>query len=233
MAGRRSKHDTGNKNLAIAYLRVSTDSQDLGPDAQRSALSQWAASRGVEILAICEDLGVSGGAPVDKRPGLLRALDALSDHGAGLLVVAKRDRLARAVVIAAMIERLAERAGARVVSAAGEGEGDDPASALMRTIIDAFSAYERALIRQRTRVALRVKKSRGQRTGGVPYGQKLAADGVHLVPEPQEQAAIDLAKELRQEGRTLAAIGRELAAAGFQPRSGGAWHPMTVSRLCG
>ena len=95
-------------------------------------------------------------------------MDTLPVEGAGLLVVSKRDRLARDVVVAAMIERLAERIGAKVVSAAGEGEGDDPASELLRRIVAALSAYERALTRQRTRQALQVKKERGERVGGIP-----------------------------------------------------------------
>ena len=38
-----------------------------------------------------------------------------------VLIVAKRDRLGRDVLNVAMFERLAERKGARIVSAAGEG----------------------------------------------------------------------------------------------------------------
>lgn len=45
----------------------------------------------------------------------------------------------------------------------------------MRRIVDAFVEYERLVIRARTRAALTVKRSRGERIGGIPYGHQLAA----------------------------------------------------------
>ena len=67
--------------------------------------------------------------------------------------------------IAATIERAVAHGGGRVVCADGVGNGETSADAFMRTIIDAAAAYERALIRARTRAALGVKKSRGESTG--------------------------------------------------------------------
>ena len=167
---------------AVAYLRCSTDRQDLSPDAQRDAIAGWAATNGVEVVAWHEDLGVSGGTELEKRPGLLAATEALRTEQAGLLVVAKRDRLARDVLTAALVERLCERHGARVQSADGAGNGDGPEAALLRTMIDAFAAYERALIRSRTRAALAIKKAKGERVGTVPYGYR-PGDGGLLVEE--------------------------------------------------
>jgi hypothetical protein len=46
-----------------------------------------------------------------------------------VLVVARRDRVARDVVLAAEIERAAAQTDARLVSATGEGNGDSPADA--------------------------------------------------------------------------------------------------------
>ena len=74
---------------------VSTHRQDLSPDAQREAIRAWAKREGVEVIAFPEDLAVSGGTEIDKRPGLLAAIEALRTEDAGILVVAKRDRLAR------------------------------------------------------------------------------------------------------------------------------------------
>ena len=52
------------------------------------------------MISVHEDLGLSGGTPLEKRPGLLAAPDALRQQAAGILLVAKRDRLARDVMIA-------------------------------------------------------------------------------------------------------------------------------------
>ena len=218
----------------VGYVRVSTDDQALGPVAQRDALARWCAAHGAELVDVFEDIGVSGAAPLDARPGLLAAVDALAERGAGVLLVAKRDRLARDPMVAAMIERLAERDGARVLSAAGEGtEGTDPTAILMRRIVDAFAEYERLMIRARTRSALAVKKGRGERTGSVPYGYRLAADGVHLEADPGEARAVALVRALRAEGLSLRAIGERLEAEGLRPRGGARWHPDTVARIAG
>ncbi|MCA9316105.1 MAG: recombinase family protein [Planctomycetes bacterium] len=215
--------------LGIAYLRCSTDRQDLSPDAQRDAIRAWAGGAGVTVVAWHEDLGVSGGADLEKRPGLLAALDAVREHGAGVLVVARRDRLARDVLVAAMVDRLVARQGASIVAADGTGNGDGPEAALMRTLIDAFAQYERAVIGARTRAALAVKKARGERVGGIPYGYR--DEGGVLVEEPGEQAVIARARELRAEGLSLRAVGRALLGEGHRPRRGGHWHVQVLARL--
>lgn len=202
-------------------MRVSTEDQHLGPEAQRSAIEIWAARAGVRVVAWYEDHGVSGAAPIDKRPGLLSSLAALSELGAGVLAVAKRDRLARDVVASAMIESLAARAGARVASSAGEGtDSDDPSSMLLRRMVDAFSEYERQIIKARTRAALAVKRGRSERVGTLPYGFQLSADGTHLEPCEAEQRVIGLVRQARAQGLSLRAIVAELDRAGIVGRAG-------------
>lgn len=201
----KSKKVVADSTKAVAYIRVSTEDQHLGPEAQLAALETWAARQSVTIVAVHRDLGVSGATPLADCPGLMAALNDLGVHGAGLLVVAKRDRLARDVMKAAMVEASAEKVGARVVSAAGEGDGTDPAAQLMRTIVDAFAQYERAMIAARTRAALAVKKMKGERTGGIPYGFSVDADG-HLISNEDERKAIALARELSSQGMSLRAI---------------------------
>lgn len=214
---------------AVAYLRCSTDRQDLSPDAQRDAIQAWAGGAGVTVAAWHDDLGISGGADLEKRPGLLAAIDGVREHGAGVLVVAKRDRLARSVLVAAMVDRLVARQGASVVAADGTGNGDGPEAALMRTLIDAFAQYERAVIGARTRAALAVKKARGERVGGIPYGYR--EDGGVLVEVPDEQVVIARARKLRAEGLSLRAVGRALAESGHRPRTGHRWHVQVIARM--
>ncbi|MFW6084340.1 MAG: recombinase family protein [Gemmatimonadota bacterium] len=220
-----------NPTIAVGYVRASTSEQRLTPEAQRAALERFSAARGFTLAAVHFDLGVSGGAPLDRRPGLVAAIDALGEHGAGILLVAKRDRLARDVVLAAMVERLAERKGARVLTADGVGEGEGPEGQLMRRIVDAFGEYERAVIRARTRAALAHKRARGERTGGkVRYGERVAADGLRLEPHPEEARAVERALALRSEGLSIRAVAARLNAEGV-PARGSKWHPTTVARL--
>jgi len=59
----------------------------------------------------------------------------------------------------------------------GVGNGNGPEAQLMRTMIDAFAAYERALIRARTKAALAAKAARGERTSlHAPYGWRVGGE---------------------------------------------------------
>lgn len=218
---------------AIAYRRVSTAEQagsGLGLDAQQAAIAAGAARLGLPLADTFIDTGISGGLPLEQRPGLLAALDAIGKGD--VLIVAKRDRLGRDVLNVAMFERLAERKGARIVSAAGEGtDTNDPTSRLMRQIVDCFAEYERAIIRARTRAALAVKKARGERVGGIPFGYQLAGDGRTLEPHADEQRALGLLRELRAAGYSFRAVADELNRQGFRSRTGGPWVRQTVHML--
>ena len=212
----------------IAYLRVSTEEQarsGLGLAAQLEAVT---AHQG-ELDEVFSDDGFSGSTA--SRPGLHEALDAL---GTGdVLVVAKRDRLARDIFLSAWIEKECKRRGARIVSAAGEGtDNDNPENVLMRTIIDAFAEYERNLIAARTAAALAQKRKRGEKTGGdVPFGYRLV-DGNRLEDDPDEQIALGLMRQLREEGESLRQIGAELERRGVLTRRGKeSWHPQVVKQV--
>jgi len=225
---------TSSQGGAVAYLRVSTDQQHLGPEAQREQIEAWASARGVTVLSWHSDLGVSGAAPVERCPGLMAAIDALEKQRAECLVVARRDRLARDVMRAAIVERLVEQRGARVVSAAGEGSDADPADPggkLTRQIIDAFAEFERALIVSRIRAALAVRRAKGLRCGGIPYGMRLAEDGEHVEIDPHEMGVLDEMVLLRSGGANPAEIARTVNERGWRTRAGGRWTADRVRRL--
>lgn len=221
----------GSPHVAVAYLRASKDEQRLSADAQKATIESWAAREGVQIVAWHADQGVSSVSPIDTRPALVRALAALQEHGAGALVVAKRDRIARDVVLAIGIEREAARLGARVISASGEGNGDGPGDEFMRVIIDGAAQYERRLIRMRTKSALAAKIAKGERVGAVPFGFCLAGDGVHLVAVEKEQAAINRARQLSGERRSYRAVAAQLAAEGYTSRTGRPFAASQVQRM--
>ena len=105
--GKRIK--SGAPKVAVAYIRVSKDEQKLGPEAQRASIEQWAARDGVSVVSWHVE-HVTSVAPIDARAGLVEALSALKAHSAGVLVVAKRDRIARDPGLAASIEHAARAA---------------------------------------------------------------------------------------------------------------------------
>src|SRR5262245_59846178 len=223
----RAMKQAGDPKVAVAILRVSTEDQNLGPEAQRATITAWAERSAVTVVSWHEDR-LSGATPAEDRPGLLAALGALRQHRAGLLVAAKRDRIARDVVIAATVEQLARDAGARVVTADGVSVEDTPEAALMRTLMDAFAAYERALIRARTKAALRVKRARGERySRRAPLGFRLEAG--RLVEDLAERAVLERVRTMRSQCFSIARVASRLNAEGVKCR-GGCWHVTSLAR---
>lgn len=216
----------------VGYLRVSTDQQTesgLGLEAQNASIAEYAKKLMITDYPIFRDEGLSGTLALDKRPGMLESIARLTKGS--LLVVAKRDRLGRDPMVLAMIESAVKRKGARIVSVAGEGtESDDPSSILMRRLVDAFSEYERLIIGARTKSALKAKSDKGQRVGHIPFGKKLASDGIHLEPSSTESNALCMMRELRACKASVRDIAHVMNNKGVLNR-GSSWNHASVHRI--
>lgn len=224
----RRKNDP---HIAIGYRRVSTDDQANGLEAQRDQIEAWCRRNAVELYATHEDSDVSGGLPLSARPALLDALADVRAHRAGVVIVAKRDRIARDVGIVRDIERSVNMHGARLVSADGASDGDTAGARMHRAMLDVYSEYERGVIGERTAAALARKRARGERTGGhVPYG--FDAINGRLEPRADEQAVIRMVTRMREvEGLTLARIVHTLAHMGVVNRVGKPLHRKSIERI--
>lgn len=218
----------GDPKLVVGYVRASKEEQQLTRGAQRTELKRWCKDNDAELLEVVEDLGVSGAAPLDKRPGLLEALGMLRDEKAGVLLVARRDRLARDAFTAAMVDRLAQRNGARVV-AVDLPNLAGPEAALVATMMDAVAQYERALIAQRTCAALAEKRARGGKSNSTPpFGYRYR--GAKVVRHPAEQRALEAIRRWHRQGKGPAKILELLERRKHRAR-GGRWHYTTVYRI--
>ena len=106
----------------------------------------------------------------------------------------------------------------------------DSFSEMAATVMDAAARLERRMIGARTKAALAVKKGKGQRVGSIPFGFRLAGDGVHLEPCPTEHPALVRILELRRDGLGGRRIAAVLKTEGHQPR-GSAWNPGNLQVL--
>src|SRR5262249_6535196 len=111
----------------------------------------------------------------------------------------------------------------------GRAEAHEEETGYTRGAIDLARAYQRVTLGARVRKVLAEKKSRGERVGNVPYGYRLASDGVHIEPDPQEQAVIASILQLSREGLSQRAMVRQLAAHGVVGRRGA---PLGQTQIC-
>lgn len=103
--------------------------------------------------------------------------------------------------------------------------------AFSREAVGLARAYQRAIIRSRTRAALAAKRARGERIGTVPYGYRVAEDGLHLVVDPREQAILASIHQLHGAGLSQRAIVAHLAGRGVVGRRGAPLQQTQVARI--
>ena len=215
---------------AIIYLRVSTSKQveaGNGLDAQKAACLAFAEREGLQVTGVFVDAGVSGGAELQSRPGMMDAINALQKGG--ILLVAKRDRIARDVLNNAVIEKMVSKKKSSIASADGAGNGDDAAAALMRNILAAMAAYEKALAGMRTKAALKALKSSGRVYGPVPYG--FQRFGNALISNDDELQVVQDVTSWREVKATWAQCVERLNTEQRYTRSGRPWSVQNLSQV--
>ena len=222
------------KPKAIGYVRVSTEEQatdGVSLAAQEAKIKAYADLYDLDLVEIIVDAGQS--AKTLDRPGITRALAMLTARQADGIIVAKLDRLTRSVAdLNRLIERLfSEKSGRLLWSVADAIDTRTAAGRLVLNILASVSQWEREAIAERTRDALRHKKALGQRVGAVPFGSRLAADGITLEPEPAEREVMDLVADLRRTGLSIRGIVSEMNNRGVLTKEGGKWHIATVQRV--
>jgi DNA invertase Pin-like site-specific DNA recombinase len=107
------------------------------------------------------------------------------------------------------------------------------AGRFMLVVLAGAAEMERNLTRERTRSAMAVKRSNGQRIGTVPYGYDLADDGTTLVPNDAEQTVIAEIRGWRGVGWTLERIADALTRRAVPTKTGksGSWTHQAVARI--
>jgi DNA invertase Pin-like site-specific DNA recombinase len=214
----------------VAYVRVSTDQQGksgVGIEAQKAAIARFAEAEGFEIIAELTEVETGKGSDaLDRRP-LLREALAVARKAKAAVVVAKLDRLSRDVAFIAnlMVQRvpfIVTELGADV----------DP---FMLHIYAALAQKERALISERTKVALAAKKAQGVRLGNRTNLDLASAKGAAAKRKAADDFArnvLPIVRQLQSSGVTgLVGIATALNERGVRTPRGGTWYASSVRNL--
>lgn len=225
-------------NKAIAYIRVSTEEQAIegvSIEAQEQAIKAYCTLRGLELVELVVDAGVSAGKALSKREGGSRVLQAVRNGEVDSVIAYKLDRLFRDCADCLDVTRIWDKNGTSLHLLDLGGQAVDTSSAMGRfflTVMSGAAELERNQVRERTSAAMQYKIKRGEYTGGaVPFGFDLGADGVTLQENSDEQEIKELIRSLRSDGLSLRKIAQELKSRGCLTRNGKAWHPQQIARL--
>lgn len=216
---------------AVGYIRVSTEGQvqdGVSLDAQRAKIEAWCVLNDFDLVAVHVDAGISGKSALN-RPGLQAALADCRNGSA--LVVYSLSRLARSTKDTIDISDRLNKAGADLVSLSEKIDTTSAAGKMVFRLMAVMAEFERDQISERTAGAMQFKKAKGELVGAVPYGQALAADGVALLPNGDEQVVILQARELKAGGLSLRKVAAELQRRGFLSRAGTMFQPGQIQRM--
>ena len=223
---------------AIAYVRCSTEEQvdsGLGLESQRRRIERYCQMRGLELVEVFEDAGVSGGKPLGSRPAGSQFLAVIRKDPSTVVVMLKLDRGFRNAADCLQTVESWDRKGISLHIVDLGGNAVDTTSAagkFMLTVLAGAAEMERNLTKERTKAAMNVKRSRGERVSRfAPFGLDFGPDGT-LIENSVEQAAIVDIRRLRSSGLTLREIADELTRREIQTKNGKSkWTHQTVAAI--
>lgn len=213
---------------ALGYGRVSTVKQvvdGVSLEAQRMEITSLAIASGYDLLDVLCDDGISGSKNEDERPALAELLTAVRAGQVSVVIVCKRDRLARDQALAGHIETVIRRAGAELICI--DEAGLNP---ITKAVLTMVAEVERLLAAQRTRFAMRALKLKGKTFGTVPFGYRRNAAG-GLEAQPVEIEIVHEIVAMRQRGTKLADIAAYLTTSNVPTRRGGRWSAEQVRSI--
>jgi DNA invertase Pin-like site-specific DNA recombinase len=219
--------------LAVTYRRVSSaDQRDhgYGLDAQSTAVREFVRRAGLSVVGEFSDPGVSGTVPLEDRPGLSAALDAVLRTGAGALVVARHDRLARDTLQALLIERAFANARSRILYADGSN-GESDTDHFTRTVLHAAAEQAKRETVRRLRAGREAKRERNPAAyvGGRPaFGYRADPETRELGVDPDAAGVVRAIFKMARRGESVRSISARLDAERAGDRR---WHPTAVARV--
>lgn len=220
---------------AVAYIRVSSDQQaekGISIEAQKAAVLASAASKGLELVDVLVDAGVSAGVALAKREAGKRLVSMVKSKKVDVVIAVRLDRLFRnAGECLTTIDLWSKKNVSMVLLDCGgmEIDSSNPISKMMLTFMAGIAEHEKSLVSARTKAALDHKKAQGLRTTTIaPIGYRFL-DGM-VVEDPEEQETIAKVRQLRAAGFSHNRIAKALNERNV-PARGKKWYATTIRKI--
>ncbi|MGO9122428.1 MAG: recombinase family protein [Desulfomonilaceae bacterium] len=213
---------------AIGYARVSSQEQVDGTSlkSQEDQIRAYAAMKGIELLSVLVDAGISGGKPLALRPEGSKLTEMIRAGEVQAIIISKLDRGFRSASDCLFNIEAWEKKGIslHILNLGGTTiDTSTPTGKFFLTIMAGAAELERNLIRERCNEGRKIRRAEGRRIGEIPYGWQLVDDGKSLIESPEEQRALSLVHSMKNSGHTLRAIAAELNRRGYTAKKGGEW----------
>lgn len=184
---------------ALGYVRVSTQRQADGGislDNQQTRLASHYKQRGIELIDIYKDGGLSG--TTDNRPGLQALFEHAMRPGAGIteIGVYSFSRLFRDHYLLEHYRRKLKRSGVRIV-AITQDVGHDAEGDLVRSVLSNFDEYQSRQTAKFTLDTMKRNAEAGFWNGAIPPFGYVAEIAEMRGPKAKKRLAIEPSEALQ------------------------------------
>jgi DNA invertase Pin-like site-specific DNA recombinase len=226
----------GQPMKATGYCRVSSQEQVDGTSlqSQENQIRAYCAMKGIDLVAVLVDAGVSGGKPLAERPEGSKLTIMVESGEVQAVVITKLDRGFRSASDCLNNVETWERrkVSLHILNLGGTTiDTSTPTGKFFITVMAGAAELERNMIRERCNEGRKIRKAQGFRIGEIPFGFLLAPDGKALIECGEEQEAIALALDLRAQDYSASGIAAELNRRNIPTKKGYTWTHKQVNRL--
>jgi len=231
----------------VGYTRVSSQGQVSGDGhpRQEQSISDYARRSEMIVVQFFNEDAVPGKSEMTDRPKFQEMIAYCLANDAKTIVVEALDRLAREYrVQEQLLIYLASKGLALIAANTGENVtealmGDPMRRALVQIQGILAELDKNMIVSKLLKARQRTKQKSGMCEGQPPYGyrtnraERKRGESVLLIPIPQEQCVIELARVARIAGKTYEEIAKSLNSAGpsFATRHGKPWTATQVRRM--
>lgn len=177
----------------VIYIRVSSKEQLAGHslDAQRDLCTQFAQSRGWQVVAIFEGEGES--AKNDRRKSFQKALAFIRQGGADVFLTHKVDRFARNLIDALVYLHELQKLNVTYCAVAEQFDFTTPQGWLMLVMLAALAELFLKNLSAEVQKGKSKRAEKGYWNGDLSWGYQVSADGKTAEPDPVTAPGLQLA----------------------------------------
>lgn len=212
---RKKKFAPNDNNLAIAYYRFSSHSQnEASIDQQRELAHEWADAHGFKIVQEYEDAAISG--TTENRPGFQQMLSEVAKIRPHTLIMWKTDRLGRDKYVLAMAKKKIRDAGCEIHLLAEHIPTEGPEGVLIEGLMEAMAEYYSRQLSQNIQRGMDYNAQHALYNGHKLFGYDVDRSTKKYIPDPNTAPFVQWAFKEYASGKPLKTIAEEMNAQGLR-----------------
>ena len=213
------KYQKNDNNLAIAYYRFSSHSQnEASIDQQKEAAERYAEGHGYHIIREYSDAAISG--TTDERPGFQLMLSEIGKLRPAALILWKVDRLGRDRIDLAMAKKTIRDAGCSIHYVAEAIPTEAPEAALMEGLLESMAEFYSKQLSQNITRGMRYNAENGLYNGHKILGYKVDENKKYVIDKDTAPIVRKIFRDY-VDGKPMVEIIKELNSQGVTTSRGG------------